>query len=261
VFLDTYEEYLEKFKDALINLKEVAPIVSSVDNLKDEKEELKFIKAFREIIRLKNSISSFSDFSWDDLGFSEQEFEDYIGKYLDLNDKVKRNQNNEKESILDEVDFELELLHKDEINVAYILELLGKVKRESGENYHKQKEALIKMIVGESKLRSKRDLIEKFIDEHLIKLSEDDNIEQVFVSYWDIEREKAIDLLCKEESLNKEGFQKLIETYLSKGDEARSTEIINLLEKKPSYRERKIIVDRLKNKIGEFIEVFIDGVN
>lgn len=261
VFLETYEEYLEKFKDALNNLKEVAPSVSSVDDLKDEKEELKFIKAFREIMRLKTSMSSFSDFSWDDLGLSEQEFEDYVGKYLDLNDKVKRNQNNEKESILDEVDFELELLHKDDINVTYILELLAKVRRGRGEDYHKQKEAVIKMIVGESKLRSKKELIEKFIDEHLMKLSENDNIEQVFVNYWDNEREKAINLLCEEESLNKEGFYKLIETYLSKGDDARSTEIINLLEKKPSYRERKIIVERLKKKIGDFIEIFIDGVH
>lgn len=261
VFIETYEEYLEKFKDALNSLKDVAPTVSSVDDLRDEKEELKFIKAFRQIMRLKNAMTSFSDFSWDDLGLSEQEFEDYVGKYLDLNDKVKRNQNSEKESILDEIDFELELLHKDDINVAYILELLTKVSRGKGNDYQKQKEAVIKMIVGESKLRSKKELIEKFIDDHLMKLNVEDNIEQVFMNYLDTEREKAIDFLCEEESLNKEGFYKLIETYLSKGDDARSTEITNLLEVTPKYRERKIIVERLKKKINEFIEIFIDGIH
>jgi type I restriction enzyme, R subunit len=261
VFIETYEEYLDKFKDALNSLKDVAPTVSRVDDLKDEKEELKFIKAFRQIMRLKNAMTSFSDFTWDDLGLSEQEFEDYVGKYLDLNDKVKRNQNSEKESILDEIDFELELLHKDDINVAYILELLARVRREKGDDYQKQKDAVIKMIVGESKLRSKKELIEKFIDDHLMKIDEEDNVEQVFMSYLDTEREKATDFLCAEESLNKEGFYKLIETYLSKGDDARSTEIINLLEKKPSYRERKVIVERLKKKIGDFIEIFIDGVH
>ncbi|UTJ05587.1 type I restriction endonuclease subunit R [Arcobacter roscoffensis] len=261
VFLDTYEEYLLKFKDALEILKVIAPTVVSVDELKDEKDELKFIKAFREILRLKNTMSNFSDFSWEDLGMSEQEFEDYIGKYLDLKDKVKRNQENEKESILDEVDFELELLHKDEINVAYILELLAKMKKGTAEDYHKQKEAVVKMMLGESKLRSKKELIEKFIDEHLIQLGEDDNLEEAFMNYWDDEQQKAINVLCEKEHLNKEGFNKLIGTYAIKKDEPRSTEIINLLEKKPSYRERKRIVERLKNKIKDFIEVFMDGVN
>ncbi|MDC0932667.1 hypothetical protein OAR97_02360 [Arcobacteraceae bacterium] len=261
VFLDTYEEYLVTFKDALGVLKDITPTVSSVDTLQDEKEELKFIKAFREILRLKNTMSNFSDFSWEDLGMEEQEFEDYIGKYLDLKDKVKRNQDSEKESILDEVDFELELLHKDEINVAYILELLAKMRNGKKEDYHKQKEAVIKMMLGESKLRSKKELIERFIDENLMSLGEDDNIGQEFVFYWDKEKQKASDTLCENESLNKEGFTKLIETYLYKKDAPRSTEIINLLEKKPSYRERKTIVERLKNKINDFIEIFIDGVS
>lgn len=260
VCLDTYEEYLIKFKDALEILKIITPTVASVDELKDEKDELKFIKAFREILRPKNTMSNFSDFSWEDLRMSEQEFEDYIGKYLDLKDKVKRNQENEKESILDEIDFELELLDKDEINVTYILELLAKMRRGQEEEYHRQKDSIIKMIVGESKLRSKKELIEKFIDEHLIGLGEDDNIEQEFMSYWQDEQQKAINVLCEKENLNIGGFNKLIKTYMYKKDEPRSTEIVNLLEKKPSYRERKTIVERLKNKINEFIEVFIDGV-
>ena len=261
VFLDSYDEYLLKFKDAYESLKIVAPTVQSVDELQDEKAELKFIKAFREIMRLKNSMSSFSDFSWDDLGMSEQEFEDYIGKYLDLNDKVKRNQEKEKESILDEVDFELELLHKDEINVAYILALLFNMKRQEGEDYEKQKKAIVDMIVGDSKLRSKKLLIEKFIDKNLMKLDKDANIEKEFFNYWSFEQEEAMNKLYKEEGLNKEGFNKMIENYLFKGNEPRNTEIINLLEKKPSYKERKSIVNRLKNKIHNFIEIFIDGVN
>jgi len=206
-------------------------------------------------------MSSFSDFSWEDLSMSEQEYEDYIGKYLDLNDKVKRNQENEKESILDEVDFELELLHKDEINVAYILALLFNIRRVEGKDYEKQKKAVIDMIVGESKLRSKKELIEKFIDENLMKLDKNANIEKEFFSYWSSKQEEAMNKLYKEEGLNKEGFSKMIENYLFRGSEPRSTEIINLLEQKPAYAQRKTIVSRLKNKIHNFIEVFIDGVN
>jgi type I restriction enzyme R subunit len=58
----------------------------------------------------------------------EQQFEDFKSKYLDLYDKVKSNHQKEKVSILEDVDFELELIHRDEINVAYIIQLLIKLK-------------------------------------------------------------------------------------------------------------------------------------
>ena len=77
---------------------------------------------------MKNVLTSFSDFKWDDLSMTEQQFEDYKSKYLDLYDKVKSDHEKEKVQILDDVDFELELIHRDEINVAYIIHLLIKLK-------------------------------------------------------------------------------------------------------------------------------------
>ena len=54
----------------------------------------------------------------------EQELNDYQSKYLDLYEKTKRDREKEKTSILDDIDFELELIHRDDINVGYILTLL-----------------------------------------------------------------------------------------------------------------------------------------
>ena len=59
----------------------------------------------------------------------EQEFKDYQSKYLDLRDKVKRSRSAEKTSVLDDIDFEVELIHRDKINVDYILRLLGRLKK------------------------------------------------------------------------------------------------------------------------------------
>jgi type I restriction enzyme R subunit len=89
---------------------------------------LEFIKAFRELMRIKNILTAFADFKWEDLAMAEQLFEDYKSKYLDLYDKVKSNHQKEKVSILEDVDFELELIHRDEINVNYIIQLLIKLK-------------------------------------------------------------------------------------------------------------------------------------
>jgi len=69
-------------------------------------------------------MTGFSDFTFSDLSMGEQQFEDYKSKYLDLYERIKSNKEHEKVSILEDVDFELELIHKDEINVAYILQLL-----------------------------------------------------------------------------------------------------------------------------------------
>ena len=72
----------------------------------------------------ENVLSCFTEFSFDDLAMNAQQFEDYKSKYLDLYDKVRTNRQKEKISILEDIDFELELIHRDEINVSYIIALL-----------------------------------------------------------------------------------------------------------------------------------------
>ena len=88
-----------------------------------------FVQAFRRLMRAKNVLQSYTDFDWEDLAIDEQEFEDYKSKYLDLYEKVKNDRQKQKTSILDDIDFELELIHRDQINVAYILKLLAKLKQ------------------------------------------------------------------------------------------------------------------------------------
>jgi len=85
-------------------------------------------------MRILNKLQSFTEFSWHDLDMSKQEFEDYKSKYLDIYEHSRKE--DEGVSIVEEVDFELELIHKDEINVAYILQLLANLKK-----LHEQAEA------------------------------------------------------------------------------------------------------------------------
>jgi len=121
IIMKPYEDYAVKFDEAFDHLIALTPTLESVDELVSEDDELAFIKAFRDLMRIKNILASFSDFNWEDLEMTEQQFEDYKSKYLDLYDKVKRGHEKEKVSILEDVDFELELIHRDEINVSYII--------------------------------------------------------------------------------------------------------------------------------------------
>jgi type I restriction enzyme R subunit len=126
-------------------------------------------------MRIKNILTAFADFKWDDLAMSEQLFEDYKSKYLDLYDKVKSDHQKEKVSILEDVDFELELIHRDEINVNYIIQLLIKLKANTQKDVTQTEKEIFNLLNNEAHLRSKRELIEKFIKENLpiIKNSED----------------------------------------------------------------------------------------
>jgi len=116
----------------------IAPTVDSVNDLDTEEDELAFAKAFREIMRLKNILSSFVEFTFEDTYMKEQDFADYTSKYLDLYDKIKSNTRKESVSILEEIDFELELIHRDEINVAYIMKLLAQLKDAKPKDQAKQ---------------------------------------------------------------------------------------------------------------------------
>ena len=78
-------------------------------------------------MRTLNVLKTFTEFRWMDMDLSEQEFEDFKSKYLDIYERSRSE--GEGVSIVEEVDFELELIHKDDVNVAYILTLLAELHR------------------------------------------------------------------------------------------------------------------------------------
>jgi len=260
ILIEPYEEYVRKFNTGFGDLLQIAPTVDSVNNLQSETEELEFIKAFRELMRLKNVLSSFVEFSHDDLAMNEQKFEDYKSKYLDLYDKVKSSSFTEKDSILNEVDFELELIRRDEINVAYILQLLANLKDAHPENKAKHRQAIVDLLAGEAKLRNKKELIEQFINENLPEIQDATDIPEEFDSFWKAEQQKALDNMCKEEKLIPEKLQDVIENYLFTERKPLREDIVKTLEIKPKIRERKTIIERVSNRIFDFVETFISGM-
>ncbi len=260
IIIAPYEEQLKIFNEAYKNLMTIAPTVDSVNDLVTEEDELKFAKAFREIMRLKNILSSFIEFTFDDTYMDEQEFADYTSKYLDLYDKIKTNNQKESVSILDEIDFELELIHRDEINVTYIMKLLAKLKDAKPADLAKQKKQIIDLISGETELRSKRILIEKFIKENLPNISDSNAVEDEFKTYWQKETKKALQKLCTDETLKQDKVEEVINDFLFTGKMATEDEVLDALEKRPSALQRESISSRVTEKIKNFVKTFINGV-
>lgn len=264
IIMQPYEDYTAKFDEAFENLLEITPSTDSVNDLLTEDDELNFIKAFRDLMRIKNILTTFSDFNWEDLQMSEQLFEDYKSKYLDLYDKVKSSHQKEKVSILEDVDFELELIHRDEINVAYIIQLLIKLKTGAKSQTAAQQAAekeILNLLNTETTLRSKRELIEKFILENLPQISNSDEITAAFEKFWNIEQLNEFSKIVKEENLSSERTEKLIEDYLFAEREPLRDEVLELIEgEKPSLLQRKKVGDRILKRIVDFVETFINGM-
>ncbi len=259
IIMKPYEDYVKKLNEAYNELLEITPTVDSVNDLETEEDELEFITAFRELMRIKNTLTTFADFTWGDLEMDEQLFEDYKSKYLDLHDKVKSDHQKEKVSILEDVDFELELIHRDEINVKYIIHLLIKLKSNTKKDVEQTEKEISNLLNSEANLRSKRVLIEKFISENLPEIEESDDIPQEFEKFWNEEQIKAFNKLIKEENLSEEKTQKLIENYLFAEREPLRDEILELIEgEKPSVLKRKNLGDQILKKILSFVETFVN---
>ena len=262
IIMKPYEEYTQKFNEAFINLLKITPTVNSLNQLVSEDDELEFIKAFRELMRLKNTMTTFANFNWEDLAMAEQLFNDYRSKYLDLWQKTKHDNAKEKVSILDDVDFELELIHRDEINVTYILKLLTSLKDVKKEEQEAKKKEVVDLLTGEANLRSKRELIEKFIEDNLPEIDDSETIPQEFEKFWSEEQQKAFEVFVKEENLSSDKTQKLIEDYLYAEREPLRDELLDLIEgTKPNVLKRKSIGDRILNKVVNFVETFINGMD
>src|SRR5574344_2405694 len=89
VFIAPYEEYVEAFNAAVAKLHELTPVPSAVDHLPDEDAEKSFVEAFRSVLRLRNVLESFAEYTAADITIDDQAYENFKGKYLDVYEKVK----------------------------------------------------------------------------------------------------------------------------------------------------------------------------
>lgn len=261
IFIPPYDDYVAKFNEVVIELLALTPTVRSVKDLADEEAEMQFVKIFRELMRLRNILESFSEFEDEDLALPAQRFADYRSAYLDLYDKVRSDNQTEKASILDDVDFELELIHRDVINVQYILTLLAQLFDAEEEDEARIRNLILDSVAGDIELRTKRELIQKFIEKNLPQLGSAAEIPDSFEDFWEQERLSAFDKLVKEEDLDADALNKVIERFIYTGKAPLpDPDIVNLIQKPMGLMERGPTKQRVLEKVVNFVDTFIKGV-
>lgn len=254
VLMKSYEDYADDFNKVLVFLMELAPDVGDIDGLPSEKEIAEFVKIFRELLRVHTRLIVFTEFSFDDLNIAEQTFNDYLSKYLDIYENYQQTTAPEKVSVLDDVDFEVELVRRDNINVSYILNLLKELDINSP-SFEKDKEFILDTMERSHELRSKIDLIQKFIERTIPEIEDKNKIECHFENFIDKEKKEAVDTLVKEEKLDMDMTRAIIAEYEFSG-KMRNDIIKESITEKLGLKERRSKLQRIKDLIVELVDKF-----
>ena len=254
IIMPPYETFVKWFNQDLERLFKLVKTAAEALELKSEKDKENFILIFRDLIRNKNKLDIFTEFSWNDLRIEEQEFNDFKSAYLDIYDQ-RVSTGGEGESVLNDIDFELELIQNDQINVDYILNLLADLDAKSSSFKH-DVDRIVSIMKEHENLRSKIDLIERFIEERLGKGDgKFVNVGEEFDDFMRLERKKAMCEIVEDENLDEDMSRQVFEIFEFSGkidDDLLKQAFLDKLK----FRERKMKVNTVKFKIIDLFEKF-----
>ena len=251
--LKPYGEYYADYSAKVEQLLETYPLGQPIVGEQAQKD---FIALFGAILRLENILTSFDEFAGNEL-LSERQGQDYRSVYLDLYADFRAAKDTEKESINDDVVFEIELIKQVEINVDYILMLVQKYRELRGDGDDKEIRAEITRAVDASpSLRNKKDLIIAFVD----SVSAAGDIDDEWARFVAAKREAELEQIINDENLRPDETRAYVETaFRDGGIRTTGTAITRVLPPASRFAadgghgEKK---QRVLEKLSEFFERF-----
>lgn len=246
VLLKPYREYYDQYATLV---SELTSQFNPGELPESETDQRSFINIYNKILRLANILKSFDDFVEFNL-LSERDLQDYQSSYLELHERLRPKI--EKVSILDDLQFEIELVKQVEINVDYILILIRSLQ---GANPAENKEILAKIsktVASSYTLRSKKDLIEKFVQS--VNNGAGANVEDEWRKFVEEEKKSELNKIISEEELYPQATEEFINKALEMGEfRTAGTAVIQLLPARNIFSpgaehaiQKAFVIDRLK---------------
>ena len=250
IIVPDYNFFVEKFNEMVIKLKEIADTPAAVDTMQSEEDQKLFVVTFRELTKYLQSLHTFIEFSFDQdaLTMSEQEYQDYKSKYMLLYSKQKTDR--EVVSVLNDVDFCIELMESDRINVAYIMNLIRNIHFDDA----KQKDYDIKHIKDElgrtdnPQLLKKVEILQSFLDTVVAGLNSADEIDAAYNDFENAEKQKEIEAFAHQEDIDSKMLTDFISEYEFSGTMDAGNIRDRLTKPMPLLKKRSLV-----NRIVEFI--------
>lgn len=267
----SYEEYIHGFTDeetgktikGYIDIcNEIIAKFPEPTEIELETDKKEFVELFGEVLKAENILRNFDEFENFEKIISDRQMQDMKSVYVDIRENIlnsKRNEVTDGENIdFSDVEFQIDLLKTDEINLDYILALILEKSKENND-INKLKAEVRRVIRSSLGTRAKEELIINFINKtRLSELRTTDDILELFYSFAKKEKMNKINCLVEEEKL-KENSKYFIEKAIGKGyveyagDELDS--IIPATSRRHGAREKK--KESVLEKIRNIVEVFV----
>ena len=258
VLMLSYDKYIEQFQKRFEELQSIAPSPEEVDELESEEDQKVFVLAFREISKLILRLKTFTEFEFnkEKLGIDEQTFEDYKSKYFAIYDNLNKTRKKDEVSILADIDFAIEVLYTDIINVSYIMNLMRHLNLSNvSERNRGIKEIMTQLEKADSKeLRLKVDLIKEFLNKVVPTLNENDNVNNAYDEFEERQKNNEIISFATEEDIEKDSIEEKLAEYEFSGSIKRE-ELVKIF-KGEGLKERVRRADLLEKFIKEIVEKY-----
>ena len=212
--LQSYDFYVKQYYDQVEDLRKITPTPEDAGNLQSEDDIKAFVVSFRVLAGTLSTLKTFSKFDWADLALTldEDEYSDYKSWYLYYYEKRKKDPKN---TILVDVDFNIELVRTDKINVVYILNLLKEINRKDQTEMKKSIDLILREIErsDNEKMRYKRDIMKAFVTERFFELDPDADIIEAYNEYEKETMQADIESFAYENELTTDLVSHILHTY------------------------------------------------
>jgi type I restriction enzyme R subunit len=256
VILAPFSDYYSEYSELVDELHEKFPDFGVPSG---ETAQREFVALFNQIMRLRNILVSFDDFTGNEI-LSSAEQQDYRSKYLETKDALTVAKEGEKESIIQDLVFELELIKQVEINVDYILDLIRQL-NESGVDHAADKEikaSISRAVDSSMSLRSKRDLIESFISRVNVQYVAE--IDEAWAQFIAEQRSQELEQIIEDEKLEGPATRVLMDQAFRSGQIqtagtglSRVMPAVSIFSPSGEHeRQRNRVIEKLQNYFERF---------
>lgn len=255
ILTQSFEFYVQKFNELVVGIKQLAPTPASIDMMYSEDDQKQFVVMFRELTRYLLSLQTFVEFSFDrsNLDMPDQEYQDYKSKYLLL---YRKNQTGkEVVSVLDDVDFCIELMESNRINVAYIMNLIRNIDFTTKQTRERDIEH-IKSELGRSDnlhLHKKIDILRAFLDQVVSGFDGTEDIDVEYNEFENKQKSEEIEAFAEQEGVDAKMLKSEIAEFEFTGVLNPGEIRDNITEPMPLLKKRSLV-----NRIVDFIYSHVD---
>jgi type I restriction enzyme R subunit len=252
VILKPFREYYDEYSSLV---SELTTKFNAGELPASETEQREFVNLYNKILRLQNILKSFDDFKGNEV-LPERSFQDYQSTYIEIYQDLNKTAVGDRESIIEDLVFEIELVKQVEINVDFILILIRGLQGASASENKEIKAKINKTVLSSFSLRSKKDLIEKFIE----SINNDSEVEVQWKKFVDEAKTEELGKIISDEDLNPQETIAFINKALADGElKSAGTAVTKLLPAKnmfsPSYEhslQKSLVIEKLKAFFDRF---------